>query len=115
MSVPSTVQIGPNKYRIQADTDALTSLRGSSQDVAGSVEEDDCAGMTCAHTQVILVDPTLGPDAFKATLLHEVMHAIADLADLHDEATEEDWCLRGAPYLLDTLRRNADLTAFLLS
>jgi hypothetical protein len=70
--------------------------------------------MTCAHTQVILVDPTLGPDAFKAILLHEVMHAIADLADLHDEATEEDWCLRGAPYLLDTLRRNADLTAFLL-
>jgi hypothetical protein len=95
------------------DADAQTTLQGHSPDVA-DMFDDGSVGLTDPHRLVILLDNTLAEDAFKVTLLHEVMHAIADAADLHDEATEEDWATRGAPYLLDTLRRNPDLVSFLL-
>jgi hypothetical protein len=47
------------------------------------------------------------------TLLHEVVHAIFKIAGLPNEK-EEDTVTRLSPLLLDTLRRNPDLVAYLL-
>ena len=50
----------------------------------------------------------------RVTLLHEVIHACADLAGLEDEATEEEWASRLAPALFQVLNQNPSFVAYLV-
>ena len=55
-----------------------------------------------------------GGGAGGGTLLHEVIHACADLADLTDDSTEEEWASRLAPVLLRVLWENPALLAYIM-
>jgi hypothetical protein len=63
--------------------------------------------------QTIVLDSRQATDYLAVTLLQEVVHAIFKIAGLPNEK-EEDTVTRLSPLLLDTLRRNPDLVAYLL-
>lgn len=60
--------------------------------------------------------PTSPPAAVAETLLHEILHCVTESAGINaelGEAEEEKLVRRVAPLLLDVLRRNPDLVAYL--
>lgn len=74
----------------------------------------DAVGETRAQKLTIRLAPGQAPDYERDTLLHEVMHAILIHNALELEHDfEEKLCLTLAPALLDTLRRNPRLRAYL--
>lgn len=75
----------------------------------------DIVGETKAEQQLIKLRPGQGPDYEADTVLHEAIHAMLSHApiDLEHEL-EEKVCLVLAPALLDLLRRNPKLVAYLL-
>ena len=110
--IPKTVQVGPYNYTIHVDADAVVTMNEEFQDSEGCPV--GTVGMTDPVRLVILMDPVMPDTAMRATLLHELFHAVSDLCDLGDAAVEEDWATRGAPALLDVLVRNPEVTAYLL-
>jgi hypothetical protein len=74
-------------------------------------EKPDAVGWMSATRQSIRLANELGPDALRETLFHEVLHAIGELAALHNK---ERQVLVMAVQILDVLRRNPDLSRWLL-
>jgi hypothetical protein len=109
-ALPASVQVGPYRFTVITDGQSIAKMRRDS-DSACRIGETDIA------TQTITVDGTLAADVLAETLLHEVMHAIWRTVgrDSWTEDSAEAKVLEFAPTLLDTLRRNPDLVAFLLS
>ena len=97
-----TIQVGPYKYRIVAN-DRVLAL-------------DSLAGRCDPNRLEIHLDRNTAPGVQRETLLHELIHAVMDLAglsqELADEA-EEMYVRRISPVLLDVLRRNPKLVQFL--
>ncbi len=108
MKLPGKVHVGPHTYRVICDTAAMNAeCRDASEDLAGR----------CSHrTLTIHVDPDQARSQMRDTLLHEVLHAVANMTALDNEwgdEQEEEVILRLAPALLDVLRRNPRLVEFL--
>jgi len=104
MKPPSSVQVGPYKYRVIVSKMAIIKANADAKD--SRVGESD-------HSkQIITIDPKLGPDQLVETLLHEVLHAVNQVGG---RFLDEDDVLRLSPLLLDTLRRNPELVEYLLN
>lgn len=103
---PKEIEVGPYVYSILCgDAPSRTQLGG------------DC-GETDSSELVIRINGDRVSGVRRETTLHEVLHALTDMAGLVEQygtKTDEQWCRRVTPLLLDTLRRNPKLCAFLLS
>lgn len=105
MTLPKTVQIGPYTYRVAEEW--------HEHGPAELVSEKLCYGTTTHSSLVITLRPGLPGDKTRATLVHELLHALWELGAL-DEGQEEVVINTLAPLILDTLRRNKRLTEYLL-
>lgn len=100
---PKTVLIGHAYYEIKFD-------KNISAD-AGAL------GLTGTETQRILLDPQMGPDVERETVLHEAMHGIwyQTLLDRqYRDKQEEDIIYTLAPRILELLKDNPELVEYLL-
>jgi hypothetical protein len=96
---PTSVQVGAMSFRIVFD-DALA-------------DAGDCWGRIDYPRQIIFLDSRTQPDHLAITVLHEVLHAVHRIAGVQSDAKEEAIVTQYAPLLLDVLRRNPDLVAYL--
>lgn len=106
--MPDSVAVGPYMFTVEADGAAwIGNPKAESATMYGHTDME--------HTQILL-HPGCASTLGKAIVLHEVLHAVAFTAGCSDKRkrTEEDWVLMVAPLLLDTLRRNPILVAYLL-
>lgn len=109
MTIPSTIKVGPFRYKVVATKEAIAQERYS-------CEDSTRLGSTHFHTGQILVDPDLFPDQFAETLTHESLHAMMRTAAMEtddEKFSPEEIASRLAPILLSVLRDNPELVAFL--
>lgn len=109
--MPKSVQVGSVRYAVQCDETAGLQAKVNEQTTA-------CLGSADHPAQLIRIDPNQGPDQLADTLLHEVMHAVFAFVGLHESPLakhEERIVAALTPTLLDTLRRNPDLVAYVTS
>lgn len=111
---PAGVTVGPSTYDISYDADELA--RRDKADRANRYGMAD-------HGQLrIIVEGTNPEDVVRETLCHEILHAVIDVhglaAHLDDrgsvDETEERIVAGLSPALLDTLRRNPAVAAYLI-
>ncbi len=108
MKLPRRIHVGPHIYSVVCDAAAMAAeCRDAGEDLVGR----------CSHrTLTIHIEPDQARSQMRDTLLHEVLHAVANMTALDGEwgdEREEEVILRLAPALLDVLRRNPRLVAFL--
>lgn len=105
MSTPfhGPIRVGPFAYNVSRDATSQVAL-----------ENEEAVGLTIPDALEIHISNALSPDRERATLLHEIIHACADLADLGDTSSEEDWASRLGPLLLQVMRDNPRLIAWVL-
>lgn len=109
-TLPPTITVGPLTYTVALDATAIhVASIGNGSPLMGS----------CDYAkQSIALDPTLAADALATTLLHEVLHAVTEMTGYRDTLgpdKDEELVNRLAPPLLDVLRRNPSLVAFLVA
>jgi hypothetical protein len=75
---------------------------------------DDAFGASRLIRQSIQLRADQGPDQQRDTLLHETIHMVAQLVDVEGKKFDERTVNVLATQLLDTLRRNPDLVAYLM-
>jgi|SRR6185436_738267 hypothetical protein len=108
---PKKVKVGHARYTVRYEENLAT--------IAG-------ANGTCGEdTQTILIDPLMGPDMERDTVLHEVLHAVFHLSDARaalpkddngDAKEAEEKVIRPlASSLLSLLRDNPKLVDYLRS
>ena len=106
---PKAVQVGPYRYTVECDQAAI--------DRAGQEMGGNLAGHANHAALRIDLAPDLARDYEAETLLHEVLHGVFCVTgigrDFRD--AEEPIVARMAPMLLDVLRRNPDLVAYLVA
>lgn len=108
MPLPSSIQIGPYTYTVSTDEHEIN--RVSVQDGVSFWGKIDHGKLT------ILVDETTHRTKQRAVLLHEVLHGCWEITVPQGEKfTEEQAVSMLAAPLLDTLRRNPALVAFLMA
>lgn len=108
--LPAELIVGPNRYTVTGDE--LERLRTE------HAERSQLDGHTDHGTLRLLVNTALAADQVRDTLLHETLHALAFLSGLSSEwgsEKEEAVVRRLSPLLLDVLRRNPDLVAYLVA
>lgn len=105
MKPPAKVLVGPHAYGVRLDGDGLTA--------AGVEAGLRLSGLTRHSSLEILVDPDLASTEERETVLHEVLHALFSLTRMSGE-DEEETISRLSPVLLDLLRRNPRLIAYLV-
>lgn len=105
--LPTSVQVGGRVYSVSKCLNKLNAQRLAS----GSY----MMGYTNNRTLEIVVDPEVAPMMRKETLLHEVLHAIADVSGLSqiDSPDEENFIESVDSTLLQVLRDNPALLAYL--
>jgi hypothetical protein len=111
MTLPGSVVVGPVRYKI---TDSAEDWHAYEQDEGGRHRDE--LGLAWHSRALILLNPK-DPDAQvrRVTVLHEVCHAIIEaVGHSNGKLSEEQWVRLFSPLLLDTLRRNPDLTRWLL-
>jgi hypothetical protein len=104
-TTPKEIEVGPYTYTV-AHGDTVTRRQ-----LGGDHGETD-------HSELIIKINERASGVVRETLVHELLHALSDLAGLQEQygaEADEQWCRRIAPWLLDTLRRNPDLVDFLLA
>lgn len=106
-ALPSIVQVGPFRYTVECDEPSMNR--------AIVEEKQGLFGRADHKTLRIVIHPDMAADMLAETLLHELVHAVfASVGlDLRLSETEEDVVRSFAPLLLDTLRRNPQLVAYL--
>jgi hypothetical protein len=82
-------------------------------------ENSEAVGLTGPETQYILIDPKLGPDVERETVLHEAMHGIffqsgLRLQSWHKDKIEEQIIWSMAKGVFELLRSNPELCEYLL-
>lgn len=102
MPVPSSVQILGHCFRIDSSPEASKLLKAD--ETNGDCHADEC---------LIRLDSTRPPSLVAQTLLHEVLHAVWVFTPLPTKR-EEDVVTALSPILLDVLRRNPEVVAFLV-
>jgi hypothetical protein len=103
--LPEFVQVGPIKYRMDTSQETLN----KSKIASGATT---LRGEIVYREQLIVIDPNQGPDSMAETVMHEVLHAC--VWNTGDTTGQEQLVSATATILLDTLRRNPDLVAFLM-
>jgi hypothetical protein len=109
VTAPKRVQVGPHRYRLVIDADAMN---------RASAEHGTRLLGRCDNEQLlIVVDPRQAPSQQRETVVHELLHAACDLAGLSEDAladdVEERVVRRLAPVLLQVLVDNPKLVAWL--
>lgn len=106
--MPERVQIGPFHWRVTTDAADVARMRHEAND--GRYAQTDKSRLT------ITVDTDRPADQVADSLLHETLHALVWVAGGWPKGlTEEDAVRRYCSLLLDTLRRNPALVAYLTS
>ena len=95
---PKRVVIGPFSYQVVVDADRLPA---------------DLYGQCDKGKHVIALHPDQSAPRLRATLVHELLHALCDLTGLDDDKAEERLVTVLAPALLAVLRDNPRLVAWL--
>jgi len=114
--IPSVVQVGPFKYSIEFIENITEKLRSlSSQEEEQQHSTGMVYGCLSPKDQTIFLANGHKEDVIADTLLHEILHAIWALVGgwAYSEADEERIVSMLTGTLLDTLRRNRELTRFL--
>ena len=103
MAPPKTVIVGPKTYTI--------ALSGE------EIGKQDAEGVCFAKYEQIFLAPDLTPGTERVAMVHELIHACFDDVKvggvLKKEDDEEKVCLTLAPRLLEVIRRNPKLVAYL--
>lgn len=107
--VPTSVVVGPFKYKVLCDAQAR--LRA----VEHAADGKGLLGYTNPNLLEITVAEQLPRQMQQETLLHELLHAIAHVTGLAIEwgDDEEQTICRLSPILLDMLQRNVELVDYL--
>jgi len=101
--LPRHIVVGPHRYQLVRDASVREPLGGDS---------GDCS----IELLRIRVSPDLALSQERDTVLHETLHAVADMTGVTHELgsdTEEKFVRRLTPAVLDLLRRNPALVAYL--
>lgn len=103
---PSHVDVGPYRYAVRWDQDALN---------AHSIEAGHgCDGLQNGGRLEIVISPKGHSDYQRRILIHEVLHALFGLAGgMPKRASEDDAIDVIESAVLDLLRRNPHLVAWL--
>ena len=103
--LPESIEIGPISYKIEHNRDAVTRWRAAEGDpyLAGTIRYRE---------SIIAIDPDLPLGQKRLALLHEVVHGVLQMLGIN-AVNNEDVVTPVASLLLDTLRRNPALVAFL--
>lgn len=104
MKIPAEIRLGSHLYSVRCDTDTARLLR-----------DEDAKGDSRPDHLIIRVDPDRPHTSLAETLLHEALHCVWHQTSLsvdHSEA-EEVAVTALAPLILQLLRVNPDLVAFL--
>lgn len=106
-AMPNRVQVGPYSVRVIRDQAIIDRSR---------VEDASTSRMAVYNRWrlTITMTPELAEGLARQVLLHEVIHACYHAAGLADDKlTEEEVACCVTPVLLETLRRNPALVAYL--
>lgn len=109
--MPTTFELGPFTYTISTDPAELTAWQAKDG-------QPDLAGRYDEATLSITLDGTHVVGYQREVLLHETLHAVFAVTGLehdHDEMAEEKLIRRLCPTLLELLRRNPGLVAWLVA
>lgn len=111
VAFPKRVEVGPLVYTVRTDKQRS--------------DDADTFGFTDHEKSEIILDPKLAAPHARVILLHELLHTIlrdaigaqrgGKSALLADRDTEEILVTAVAPWLLEVLRRNPELVAYLLA
>lgn len=108
MSVPRELVLGPVTYTISTSlVDVGRACRDQGEVLLGATDHPSLR---------IVVDPDQAPGQARDTLLHESLHAVFQISGLSDEwgdAKEERVIRRVSPWILELIRSNPALVAFL--
>jgi hypothetical protein len=107
-TAPAHVDVGPYRYTIVVDE--LTIRRAENE------ERARLHGRTEHSRLTIELDPSLPAVKEREVLLHEILHTVAEMVGVRSDLgfnREESVIMRMAPALLDVLRRNPDVVAYL--
>jgi hypothetical protein len=105
-NLPATIEVGPFTYTVTTDR----------TDVLEECHERDARllGHTDNNTLAIWIAPDYPAGAKRDTILHETLHAILHVTHLDaDIEDDEAFVRRLTPPLLDLLRSNPELVAYL--
>lgn len=93
MKIPKTIRIGSTEIRVKETKE---------------LDRDESDGMYSASQKVIEVREGIAEDQYELVLLHEVLHACADLAGMNDKVkySEEECVNRITPWLREVLKGN---------
>jgi hypothetical protein len=112
--IPAEIVVGPYRYRVVVDQAAI--------DRAGQEARATLLGQHNPREGAIYLAPDLPDDLEAETLVHELLHTVFDAVGvgggdgdetLLDQTMEERLVRQCSPMLLDTLRRNPQLVAYL--
>jgi hypothetical protein len=108
--IPSSVIVGPFEFAVLCDE--VSRLRA--QERGGATTQ--LLGNSNVDLLEIVVNETSPHQVQQETLMHEVLHAVVEVAGLAhewDDETEENTVRRISPVLLEVLRRNKPLVRYL--
>jgi hypothetical protein len=106
--MPSSVVVGPVTYRITASEDDWRANL-----LEEGTEHRGMFGRLKEGNALILLQPTYDIQVQRVTLLHEILHAVTT-GHRKGKLSEERWVSLIDALLLDVLRRNPELVAWLL-
>jgi hypothetical protein len=105
--------------RVNAKPPAAVRLIGQRfaiESVAANTLAKSQVGLTNVAKQRIALSDGMAPDQTRDTLLHEILHALIRMLGLiASDAKEERVVIALAPALLDALRANPGLVAYLVA
>ena len=102
--VPSVIILGPHTYEVRTDVESIRQLRA-----------EERRGDSFADLLYLRLDTDLPRTSLAETLLHEAMHIAWHQAGVTDSDDEERTVTALAPRLLELLRRNPEVVAYLTS
>lgn len=105
---PPSVQVGHVRYKVVVDELAILK--------AGLAEGGDLDGSCDERSQRIVLNPSLGPDVLAESFTHELLHAVFFVGSVEQMigTDKTETVIRAiSPTLLETLRRNPDVVAYL--
>ena len=100
------VIVGPYRYEIKFDKEAM--------DVDNKAKGKISYGIIRYAKREIIIDPSYPHDLLVTTLVHEVWHAVYELAYLDNKVSEEVMISSTSPLWVDTLRRNPELVKIIM-
>lgn len=100
MKLPAAIEVGPLTYTVSEKRD------------------DELFGLTDKFALTIMIEQRQADSQKRVTLLHEVLHAVVFTVDLdldYEPEVLEPIVTRMAAQLLDVLRVNPDVVAYLVA